>query len=432
VPQFQHDNTITATNHYRLVVIAGVLLIAIGCIVGIAVPAGLGWDFANFYDAGRVVAAGDFDSLLKSSKGTIAGAPPQGVPDFWGTPLSAWLYFPLSGFPPETALVLFKIQNVLAYAAALLVLFYHLRGLLEPDALVRWRFAALFTGMALLYQPFWTVFRVGGQTTATVLLLLCVALLMHSRLRYCWSALLFVLAIMIKPALVTALLFLMLVSAGRFALFTLLHLALMGVLSIVVMGWDIQMEFIAKMLHGSGVISRWTYNSSLYALAGELQGRLMQTGDAVYQQTPLVLSIKLAVIASFAWFVITTRNRFASRMAREYCYFMLAILFFLLISQTVWEHYLSFLFLPLALLLAFHDRFGPGLRWMPVVLVASLPLQNLIVIRLLQDMPAFDTLTVLLPVLVLKTAPLWLGWILLLGYRKQLVDICQAIAPGRQ
>jgi hypothetical protein len=425
VPQFQHDNSIKAISRYRLLVMASVLLITIGCIIGIAVPAGLGWDFANFYDAGRVIAAGEFDSLLQSSKGMIAGAPPQGVPDFWGTPISAWLYVPLSGFAPETALVLFKIQNVLAYAAALLVLFFHLRSLLEPDALVRWRFAALFTGMALLYQPFWTVFRVGGQTTATVLLLLCVALVMHSRLRYGWSALLFVLAIMIKPALATALLFLILVSAGRFALFTLLHLAFMGVLSLAVMGWDIQMEFVAKMLGGSGLISSWTYNSSLYVLANELQQRLALQGL-------LVIAIKLGVVASFAWFVITTRKQFVSREAREYCYFMLAILFFLLISNIVWEHYLAFLFLPLALLLAFHERLDRKLRWMLVPLLASLPLQNLIVIRLLQDTLAFDTLAVLLPLLVLKTAPLWLGWILLLGYRRRLVDIFQIAMPGRQ
>jgi hypothetical protein len=411
-----------AIARYRLLVIAAVSLIAIGCVVVIAVPAGLGWDFANFYDAGRVVAAGEFDSLLQSNKGMIAGAPPQGVPDFWGTPLSAWLYFPLSAFAPETALVLFKVENVLAYAAALLVLFFHLRGLLEPDALVRWRFAALFTGMVLLYQPFWTVFRVGGQTTATVLLLLCVALVMHSRLRYGWSALLFVLAIMIKPALVTSLLFLLLVSAGRFALYTLLYLALMGVLSIAVMGWDIQMEFIAKMLGGSAVISGWVNNSSLYALLNEVPGRTV---------LPLI-AIKLAVIASFAWFVITTRGRFASREARAYCYFMLSILFFLLISNTVWEHYLSFLFLPLALILAFHERLDRRAGWMLVVLLASLPLQNVIVARLLQNTFAFDTLTVLLPLLVLKTAPLWLGWVLLLGYRQRLVDICQAVAPGKR
>lgn len=430
MPQLQNDNSMSGIARYRLLVIAGLLLITAGCLIGIAVPAGLGWDFANFYDAGRIIAAGEYDNLLKINKESIAGAPPLGVPDFWGTPISAWMYVPLSGFAPETALVLFKIQNVLAYAAALLVLFYHLRGLLEADALLRWRFAALFTGMALLYQPFWTVFRVGGQTTATVLLLLCVALVMHSRLRYGWSALLFVLAIMIKPALATALLFLMLVSAGRFTLFALLHLALMGVLSLAVMGWDIQMEFVGKMLGGSGVISSWPNNSSLYALAGELQRLLLEPEALFPRQSPFTLAIKLAVITSVAWFVITTRQWFASREAREYCYFMLSILFFLLISNTVWEHYLSFLFLPLALLLAFRERLDRRLGWMLVVLLASLPLQNVIVVRLLQDTAAFDTLTALLPLLVLKTAPLWLGWILLIGYRQRLVDICQVVTPG--
>ena len=39
----------------RRLTAAAVLLIAIGNVVGIVVPAGVGWDFANFYDTGRRV-----------------------------------------------------------------------------------------------------------------------------------------------------------------------------------------------------------------------------------------------------------------------------------------------------------------------------------------------------------------------------------------
>src|SRR5687767_13195777 len=89
-------------------------LIGAGCLVGIAVPAGLGWDFANFYDAGRRIAAGQVVDLY-SPASPIAGQPPQGSTGFFGAPLSAVLYLPLAPFPARTALVLFKIQNALAF-----------------------------------------------------------------------------------------------------------------------------------------------------------------------------------------------------------------------------------------------------------------------------------------------------------------------------
>jgi hypothetical protein len=407
-------------------------LMSVGCLIGIAVPAGLGWDFANFYDAGRMVAAGEAELLLKPVKGMIAGTPPQGVLDFWGTPISAWLYVPLAAFEPATALVLFKLENVLAYSAALLLLFFHLRDFSPAGTLQRWRFTLLYAGAVLLYQPFWTVFRVGGQTTATVFLLLVGGLILHRQLRFGGSALLFVAAVMIKPALVTALLFLVLVSGKRFAGYTLLYLALMGILSVAVMGWDIQMEFVDKMLGGSGMISRWTFNSSLYVFAGELQHWFEAHHEGQYPRlliSTLILSIKLGVVAMFAWVVWRTRREFTSHAARAYWNYLLAIVFFLLVSQTIWEHYLALLFIPLALLLARHNELDRTQRWMVPVLFVALPLQNLIVILLLQDWFAFDTLPALLPVLVLKTAPLWLALLLIAGQRQRLAAICQEMAP---
>ncbi len=418
---------------YRVSVWTSLCLVVAGCIIGIIVPAGLGWDFANFYDAGRTVAAGQLDSLLKTDKGLIAGQPPQGLLDFWGTPISAWLYAPLSHFKPETALVIFKLQNVLAYAAALLVLFFHARGFARTDNLSRWRFALFFSVLVLLYQPFWTVFRVGGQTTATVLLLLCVALALHGRLRYGWSSLLFVAAVMIKPALATGLLFLMLVSSRVFALYALTWIGITGIVSVAVMGWDIQMEFVTKMLTGAGLNSHWTYNSSIYSIFGALQTLFQQQG-AVPVREPvfnmLQLLVKICVVITFVYVLVKTRYKLATEFARAHFNFLLAVLFFLLISQTLWEHYLSFLFIPLACLLAAAPCMARAQYWMLGLLVAVLPLQNLIVIHLLQGRFAFDTLAQLLPVLLLKTAPLWLSWIMLLKYKDKITCMYQQRRPG--
>jgi len=412
---------------YRRLTAAALLLIAIGCIAGVLVPAGLNWDFANFYDAGRIVVSGQQDSLLQKDKSTIAGFTPLGNLDFWGTPLSAWLYAPLGRLEPETALLLFKIENVLAYGAALLVLFFHLREFVPRDNTVYWRLTAVFSSIALLYQPFWTVFRVGGQTTATVMLLLCIALVMHYRLRFAWSSLLFVLAVLIKPSLATGLLFLMIVSSARFALFTFAHLAVLGLLSVAVMGLDIQMEFIDKMLNGSGYTADWFYSSALFSIILQYMYAFDWPRSLMMQLSAV---LKLCVVASFAWVVIRTRPQLTDRHARAHFNYLLAIMFFLLVSQTVWEHYLSLMFIPLAFLLAPRARKIAGLTWMGLVFAASLPLQNIIVVQLLRSRFALDSITTLTPLMLLKTAPLWLGWIFLLRYHEWFIGIYRPDGPA--
>jgi len=419
----QHINGEQATaagpGRYQLVTGLAILFIVLGCTAGILIPAGLGWDFANFYDAGRIIAADQIDVLLKVDKGLIAGAPAQGNLDFWGTPLSAYLYTPLSRFSPEVALVLFKIENVLAYAIALVILFLHLRRFVSRDEISQWQFAALYVVLALLFQPFWTVFRVGGQTTATVFLLSCLALIAHGNLRYALSSCLFVAAVMIKPALSTGLLFLMLVSGWQFTLFVILYLSVLGVISVTAMGWDIQMEFISKMLSGADTTARWYYNSSIYTLVSEWQRGAVNPDSAIFPA--ILVALKLAVVTTMAFIYARTRRLFNSERARAHFYFMLAIIFFLLISQTLWEHYLAFLFIPLAFLLASREQLRSGTHWMIIAIVLCMPLQNLILVQLLQSWLSFDSLAVTLPVVILKTAPLWLTWLLLLTDHKTIV-----------
>ena len=66
----------------RSIVLAGLAGIAIGVAVGIIIPAGLGWDFAVFYDAGRRALHGQFRDLYDPFS-AIAGKRPQGEMRFW-------------------------------------------------------------------------------------------------------------------------------------------------------------------------------------------------------------------------------------------------------------------------------------------------------------------------------------------------------------
>jgi hypothetical protein len=418
----------SGTRKYRVTVGISVFLIVVGCSFGVLVPAGLGWDFANFYDAGRIVAAGELDLLLKTDRAFIAAAPVQGALDFWGTPLSAYLYVPLSWFPPALALMLFKAQNVLAYGAALAVLFMHVRQFADQDDDAQWQFAAMYAVLALLYQPFWTVFRVGGQTTATVLLLLVLALLAHSRLRFGWSAFLFVAAVMIKPALVTALVFLMIVSNRPFALYALLHLGILGLVSIALMGWDLQLEFVSKMLGGASRSAPWYHNSSLSTLVTAWrQGTSVPAPSSVLVGFLLGV-LKLGVTGTLGWIFLKNRTRFPTTETRSHFGFLLALLFFLLISQTVWEHYLAVLFIPIVFLVASFRHLDMTARWLMAGIVVTLPLQNLIAIQLLQSWVSFDTAWTLAPVIVAKTAPLWIAWLVVWRYHGDMIASYRAVS----
>ena len=137
----------TASNpsrKYRWITAACLTGMLLGSGIGTWVPAGSGWDFANFYDAGRRFAAGEIENLY-APESPIRGEPPQGHMAYWSPPLSAAFLVPLSGLSGETALILFKLQNTLALFATFALLYFFNRRFVRDDPVARWEFAALFS-----------------------------------------------------------------------------------------------------------------------------------------------------------------------------------------------------------------------------------------------------------------------------------------------
>lgn len=403
---------------------AGLLLMALGCAVAVVVPAGIRWDFANFYDAGAKARAGQIGDLYDPAA-SIAGRAPQGAMKFWGAPISAYFYAPFAGFAPATALVLFKLVDVAAIFAALLLLYAHTRRF----ALHSWRderaYAATFVWLALAFQPLWTIFRVGGQTTPWVLLLLVVALICHGSGRMAASAACFAAAVLVKPALAPGLALLALVSGLRFFAATFgITLAVSG-LSVLVMGWPIHRQFLEMMLSGSGVSVAWMHNS---ALAVPLEN-LRFLGDPTHPTSPtrpplldaLVLAVKLLVLALFGWLLATMPDRRRwSAAARRHCRFVLAVLFALLVSPVVWEHYLSLLFIPLIYVVASYRHFGRPALWLVGSIFFFALGQNLVLVRWVETSLSPRGAVALLAVGLLKSAPLWLTMVLLWRHKDEL------------
>jgi hypothetical protein len=411
-----------------------VTLVVAGCVVGIAVPAGLGWDFANFYDAGRRVAAGQIADLYNPDS-EIGGRPPQGTTGFFGTPLSALFYLPLSAFSAETALVLFKIQNVLAFGVAFAALFAFYRPFVTGDRLAQSRFAALFAFLVLIFQPFWTIFRVGGQTTPTVLLLIAVGLIAHTRRHFWGSAICIVLAALIKPALAPAVLFLACVSGIAFLWRLAGALAAAGLLSLLLMGWPIHAAFLDLMARSSGLTYAWYFNSSIYILIDSLRvhaGAAAASGALHGLFVGLTYALKGAVVLTMARLVLRSRRAAWTPAARRHFDFTLTVVFFLMWSPTVWEHYLSLLFPLLVYVVAAREYFSrTALAIVAAIFLMSVG-QNLIFVNWLRYGFAFDTVPELVAITLFKSAPLLLTMILLWRHSGELFRSHAAPAWERQ
>lgn len=394
----------------------------IGSIAGIATPAGPGWDFGNFYDTGHRAAAGQINDIYDPLT-LIAGKEPQGKMRFWGPPISAYLYMPMSWFRPETAMVAFKIENVLAFAATFVTLFLFYVRFAPDGEHGRWQFAAVFTLLCLIYQPFWTVFRVGGQTTPTVLLLLTIALILHTNGHFKGSAVCVCLATLIKPAMAPILVFLLCVSGGAFFWTTGATLGVVGLASLAWLGWPIHMTFLSRVLGDSQATFPWYANSSLYIVIDNLRTALgTQSESGVYQQLFAGLGIGLKIVALGTVIILTRKSRtlVSSAPARRHFDFLMAISFFLLWSGTIWEHYLAVLFPLLAYVVATSENFSRrALVLIALIFVLSIG-QNLILTLFLRDHFRFESLGSSLAIAVYKSGPLLLTAIFLWRHNAEL------------
>lgn len=401
---------------YFRILLAAALFLAVAAIL---VPAGHGWDFANFYDTGRRALSGQLADIYDPNS-LISGQVPQGRMAFWGAPISAWFYAPLGLLPPGIALVVLKLVGTMAYAAGLVLLFKEFRSAAERNGAEAGWFLVAFTGLVILFQPFWTVYRVGGQTTPIVFLLLVLGLRAYLRQRMLAVATTMLFITLTKPAFVFIPAFLLLFSGRRYALALAGVFAATGLLSVALFGWDLHREFIDILLRGSGKPSPWPFNSALYIIADAFRPIANQVPVARaggWFPDALRIGLKLTVLATFVRLLAGSRNQPWSQTQRRMFYFLSAIAFCLLISQVVWEHYLAVLFIPLIFLAAGYRRLERPVRLHLGAIFALSMLQNLVLVLLFRDHVPVTTTPVLLLVSVVKAGPL-LGLLLFFWFHQ--------------
>lgn len=408
----------------RLIALVCVALLLIGTSAGVVIEKGLHWDFATFYDAGHKVSAGQPHDLYKADA-PIAGEPSLGNQLFWGSPLSAVIYVPLSWLPPRVGLVVFKIENTLAYFAGLLLLYILYRRFDAGDSD---RYTALFAFLALTFQPFWTVYRFGGQTTATVFLLFVLALGCHLSDRALLTAILLVVAVAIKPAFAPVVAFLALVSGRRFLAAAVVAGLAAAMTSVAAMGWQVHVEFLRQVvLEGSQFRSTVGYHDwiSNSALILPLEGlRPLAGADTAFGETldrvlgAVTVTVRLTAIALFLWLAWRAREFRLSVAARRHFHFSLALLLALMFSPVVWQHYLAVLFIPLVYLVAVRCQLPRGAQALLIAVFVSSLGQNIVLAMWVAAHVRVDGSLALVAIGLVKSSPLWLTLVLVWRYHE--------------
>jgi Glycosyltransferase family 87 len=385
------------------------ILLALGIVAGIAIPAGPGWDFANFYDAGHKILAGQ-PADLYDANALIEGRQPQGRLPYYGAPLTAALFAPLALLPPWAAMIAFKIQNTAALLLGLWLLYRWALPAALDAGLSASQYRAIFLAAALLFQPLWTIYRVGGQTTPTLFLGFVLALRWFANGRMLPAAVCMVAVIAIKPAFIFTLAILALFGgAAFFAWSVAAGLATAG-LSVLIMGWPLHQHFLSHITEHK--ISPWTYNSSLSVFVDNLY---TLTGPA----PALTLGgTAVRLIAAVVVLAVLLRGR-----NQRHWIFLSAVALGVMLMPIVWEHYLSVLFLPMAYVLAHLPRLGTVEIALAALVCGFCFTQNLILVMTLNAWWQPHSAAALLAAALYKSAPLILFTILLWRNRTRLTEM---------
>lgn len=424
-PAGQRSPCLASGSSGRRIATVSLTLIALGSLIGIIVPAGSGWDFANFYDAGRRAAAGDLADLYQAGA-PIDGGSAAGDMMFWGAPVSSYLYAPLSVFSLDAALIAFKISNVLAlYAALATLLFFYRR--FTPDREV---FTVLFIVAALLFQPFWTIFRVGGQSTPFAFLLLCCALVTHPRERFFVSWACFAGAVMIKPILGPGLIFLLAFSGRRAFLAAIPVGIAFAAVSLLSTSWATHVEFLERLSSGGDFMRDWWFNSAVAqpffyvpALVGADPG---EGPHLLYRIMRWICAG--AVLATTIRLVAGGVGRRLPTPAMLHLACLTALTLPVLIVPIAWEHYLAFLFPLFIFVLAGRPGMGGAATTLVAVAVVLALGQNLIFIMAVGEVVGWNRGVLGLTLSILKSAPAWLAIWLMWRHRDELLDAHSALA----
>ena len=429
----------------RIYVTAGIgLLLAVRAIVSVLSPAGIEWDYAQYYLAGNRAVEGRMHELYLLSRSTMeawernsgigtrddvveletTGSPDElissGRMGYIGFPLTAFAWAPFGALSKRAGLVVFKLGCALSLALALFLLFPAFRNTARTGHLA----LPLFLGIALLYGPFWFSFATGGQATPLGFLLLVLFYRLLVQNRVGWASVCLALAIPIKPFFVVILPILFLGREIRSVIYTSAGLAVIMGTSVVLFGLPLHLEWWEVMrISAGGLAEPWWNNVSIlgsvytwwtYTVGAPLE--MIGEPDSAWVRYVL-LAFKLVVVSLLFYRAATLRSVESDPAQARHHLVVLGVLLPLFISNIVWPHYLTFAFLPLMFWLIPRNSLPTGatvLAWL--TLVSTMSVQSRFaqrrVLSLLEGAPLVETLTAVF----FGSVTLMLAFVLFVGF----------------
>ena len=180
-----------------------------------------------------------------------------------------------------------------------------------------------------------------------VFLIFVLALIFYSRDEFIKTALLYGLAVLIKPAFAPGAILMFLLSGTRFRISALLFGIVVAAVSVLLLGWQVHLNFAKKVLSEVKVFSDPSNNSSPFSFlepwfidevgkrfptnlaeAARNVGSILRLATALALLTGLWAALRLPLAVP----------------ARRHAAFNASLLLSLVLSPVVWSHYLAMLF----------------------------------------------------------------------------------------
>jgi len=345
---------------WLLVMVA--LLLLCRTAVAVVTGDGIGWDFKdNFYRVGTELYQGHPQNLYNVD-------PYRG---YAGAPITAYLFAPLGQWSPRIALAEFKLICALCFAVG----FWMLYSLFAEAARPRLRQSLLlpaYLAAILLFEPFWFVFAVGGQSTAICFPLLVLFLRSYLSGRMGLASVALSVGILLKPFLAPVILILAFAGEWRLLILLVASGSVEAVLSLALLGLPIHLAWLTSLQQLTRQsVEAWWNNGSIWNVPDSIWvsvtfHKLIVASSTVTAWRTTIGWFRLALVPIFAFLAARTNRAGQDPIVRRRLVFDLAILFCMLQSLVVWPHYLAFLF-PTLLLAAFrlapHMPIASWLSW---------------------------------------------------------------------
>lgn len=243
--------------------------------------------------------------------------------------------------------IAYLIVSAILYLASLVLIWHTLKPMMPR--VLHWIFPAI---LFVLFIP--TRASLGlGQSDITIFFLMVVLFWAFSRGRNLIAGVALALAIMTKIAPAILLVYFAWKREGRVIIYTMVAGAVVALLSLPIIGFDLWFRFVREIFPTISTGTSYIQNQSLPAFINRLM--LDPKYAQGLQSAPSVPSVRaanaFAELMMIALAMFFSRGRLVSRQSPQYALeYAIWLTVLLIVSPITWDHYFTWLVLPIAVL----------------------------------------------------------------------------------